>query len=214
MSDAPIPLPAEYVGAWYRVDIAIDGGEPAETQTVWWLQASFAFADIRVPLAEGGDADSFAGHTTWEAPALTWDRHLDLHQHPVADTGTITWDSDDMLEDGVFGFAGSEELVAYRERWRRLPDPGGSGYVALRNDTGRLVVVGNHAITIVDDRATGGSYRAVGWRRPSVLWEQVLSWPPDTYDLSQPPDDTGSWEAGSTVRLDDGTSWLVEDIAP
>lgn len=210
---SPAPLPEEFVGAWYRVDIAIDGGEPGEHQTVWWLQAPFAFADLRVPLDGGGDADSFAGHTSWSEPSLTWTRHLDLHEQPVADTGVITWDGDDMLEDGLFGFAGKEP-VAYRERWRRLPDPGGVGFVALRNDTGRLVVVGNHALTIVDDRAGGGSYRAVAWSRPSVLWEQVMCWPPDTYDLCQPPDDTGSWKAGGTVRLDDGTAWTVEDIAP
>lgn len=204
------PLPDELQGAWQRIDIAVDGAEPAETQTVWWLQAPTAFVDVRVPLADG-DADSFAGHTTWEAPSLTWHRALDLHEQPVADTGVITWDGDDMMETGVFGFAG-QAPVPYVERWRRLADPGGGGYVALRADVARLVVVGNYAITIVDDRAAGGSYRATGWHRPSVLWEETVSWPPAHAGVSQPPDDTGGWSAGDAVRLDDGTTWVVDEI--
>ena len=205
-------LPPEFVGAWYRVDIALDGAAPSETQTVWWLQTPSAFADLRVPLEAGGEADSFAGHTTWAAPALTWDRHLDLHEHPVADVGTILWEGEEMLEDGTFGFAGGAP-VAYRERWRRLGEPRGTGYLALRSATARLVCVGNYGITIVDDRAAGGSYRATAWHRPSVLWGEVMAWPPDHGDAPQPPDDIGGWQVGDAVRLDDGSEWTVDEIA-
>ena len=179
---------------------------------MWWLQAPVAFADLRVPHLADGDADSFAGHTTWSAPSLTWHRHLDLHEQSVADTGTITWDGDDMLESGVFGFAG-QAPVRYRERWRRLGEPRGEGFVALSSATARLVCVGNYAVSIVDDRADGGSYRAVAWHRPSVRWDEVMAWPVGTTGVSQPPDDTGGWKAGDTVRLDDGTSWTIDEIS-
>ena len=178
---------------------------------MWWLQTPTAFADLRVPNDANGEADSFAGHTTWAGPRLTWHRHLDLHGRPDADTGTITWDGDDMLEEGVFGFAG-QEAVRYRERWRRLVEPGGAGYLALRNDTGRLVCVGNYALTVVDDRGAGGGYRATAWQRPSVLWAEVMAWPAGHDGVSQPPDDTGVWQVGDSVRLDDGTAWTVEEV--
>lgn len=205
-------VPELFVGAWHRVDISIDGGEPTETHTVWWLQAATAFADIRVPLHGTSDADSFAGHTRWEDPSLTWDRHLDLHARPDTDTGVIAWDRLDMLEDGTFGFGGQTPMP-YRERWRRLPELHGSGYVVLTNDTSRLVCIGNYAITIVDDRSTAGSYRATAWHRPSVLWEEAMVWPFDHDGVSAPPDDSDGWEVGSTVRLDDATTWTVEEIA-
>jgi hypothetical protein len=227
-------VPPEFKGGWFRVDMSINGGVPTETQTVWWLQANAAFADLRVPItpdAAQAPVDSFAGVTTWDAPSLTWHRELDLHGRPDADTGVIEWDGDDMLEDGKFGFDGNDP-VSYRERWRRLPDPGGAGILVLRNDTSRLVCVGNYAITIVDDgdsnnrdskhrdsndrdRTGGtGSYRATGWYRPSVLWEHTMSYPSSHEGVSQPPDDTDGWVVGASVRLDDGTTWTVEEIEP
>jgi hypothetical protein len=210
------PLPSEFVGAWYRKGISIDNAEPTEPQTVWWLQTPFAFADIRVPLVADGEADSFAGHTTWSEPALTWHRELDLHRQAVADIGTIVWDGDDMLEDGTFGFGGKQP-VPYQERWCRLGGPPGFGYLALRNDHARLVCVGNYAITIVDDRDVeghpdGGSYRATAWHRPSVLWEEVRTLRAIHAGVPQPPDDLGDWKIGESIRLDDGSVWIVDDI--
>ena len=38
------------------------------------------------------------------------------------------------LEEGMFGFAG-QAPVRYVERWRRLVEPGGAEFLALRNDS-------------------------------------------------------------------------------
>jgi hypothetical protein len=40
----------------------------------------------------------------------------------------------------------------------------------------------------------------------------VLCWPPGHDGVPSPPDDTGGWTVGDTVRLDDGTKWVVEDL--
>jgi hypothetical protein len=85
--------------------------------------------------------------------------------------------------------------------------------VVLTSEVGRMVVTGNHAITIVDDSERGGSYRATAWFREAALWSATMSWPVDHDGVPSPPDDTGGWKVGAEIRLDDGSRWTVAELA-
>lgn len=153
-------IPEAFVGAWQRVSIAL-GDEPASAGAhVMWVQGWSAYADIRVPLVAGGDGlDCFAGHTSWEPPCLRWGHDIDLAGGPAAvtDVGFVEWDGADLIERGTFVIDGAE--VAYVEVWRKLPATGGL-VVEMTDDGFTHVQVGEHALTIVDERATTGQFSA------------------------------------------------------
>ena len=48
-------IPERFRGAWRRVSIAVDGGDPVEPSRVVWVQTASAYADIRVPRLGFGD---------------------------------------------------------------------------------------------------------------------------------------------------------------
>jgi hypothetical protein len=162
-------IPEAFVGAWQRVSIALGGGPASESAQVLWVQGWSAYADIRVPHAAGFDAvECFAGHTTWEAPCLRWAHTIDLAGGPaaLADVGTVEWDGDDLVERGTFLIDGTE--VPYIEVWRRLPSAGGL-VVEMCDDGFTHVQVGEHALTVLDERATGGSFGATYRRGDEVV---------------------------------------------
>lgn len=214
------PLPERFIGAWRRASLAlpIHGGEPFERQRVLWLQAGSAFADVRLPL-DPADGDpqaapvSFAGVTTWDGSSLCWHRDLDLHRVTDADKGAITWEGDAMIETGSFTFGG--ELQPYREVWVR-EDPVVSPRLALRSTDGtaRLVRVGDHAITVADEREGDGWYRACCRSRTSQGWTVTMALGEAADRLPEPPEaDPGTPTAGSTIRYGDRV-WVVEEHTP
>lgn len=220
-TDRPGPaqrtVPERFLGAWRRdsLELPSSGAGPFERQRVLWLQASSAFADVRVPIDEA-DTDpqaapvSFAGVTTWDGSSLCWHRDLDLHRVTEADEGAITWEGAAMIETGSFTFGGVKQ--AYREVWVR-DDPVVLPRLALRSTDGtaRLVRVGDHAITVADERDGDGWYRACYRRRSGSGWTVAVALGEAATELPQPPD-LDDVPDGQTIRYG-GRSWVVEERA-
>jgi hypothetical protein len=199
------PVPARFRGAWTRVSLAVDGAPPSEHADVVWLQTERDYADLRVPHLGYGDIVapmSFAGTTTWTDPFLRWGHHLDLDpgRGPGdADVGRVRWAGDDLVETGEFADGGRR--VAYEEVWRRLPNAGG-GAECLWSDERTCVTVrvGDHALTIADERAGGGHFRACYRIRHDGSWCVELALGADAADLPVPPTDTTDPAMGVPTR--------------
>lgn len=176
-------IPPEFHGVWQRASISLDGGPAVEPQHVIWVQAEAAFADLRVPHVTREDdrerdqlvdePSAFAGTTVWEPPCLVWHHELDrgplASPHPAdedthggggdsGDRGEVTWQGGDLVETGVL--ERGDRALPYVEVWRRLTRPGEAALALATTDGGgRIVQVGDHAITLVDDRPTGSELR-------------------------------------------------------
>jgi hypothetical protein len=72
-------------GVWTRQSVSLDGGEPFETQHVYWLQAGDCYADVRVPFHPAGGTSCFAGRSGWDGDRFRWTHRLDFEAPPVAD---------------------------------------------------------------------------------------------------------------------------------
>lgn len=197
-------VPERFRGAWKRVSLSLDGRPPSEPAVVVWVQADAAFADVRLP-RDVHDPDHapacFAGATAWDPPHLRWAHHLDLDVPPgvgtapdevedaaTSDVGLVSWDGADLVERGTFAIGGRD--VPYVEVWQRLPGCD-APIVALASDDGwgRLVRAGDHAITVVDERAAGGHYRACYRTRRPAGWRVELAVGPAAADLPVPRPD-------------------------
>jgi hypothetical protein len=186
------PVPARFRGAWARMSLAVDGATPAEHADVVWLQTEHTYADLRIPRLGYGDIVapmSFAGTTTWADPFLRWSHDLDLDPDGRlgdADVGEVHWRGDDLVETGEF--ADGDRSVPYTEVWRRLPASGGDLESHWSAD-GTCVVVrtGDHALTIADERAGGGVYRACYRTRRDGGWAVELALGDGATDLPAPP---------------------------
>ena len=190
-SGATPPVPERFRGAWKRVSLAVDGAAPTEHADVVWLQTERTYADLRVPRYGYGDIVapmSFAGTTTWADPFLRWNHALDLDDASPGDSdvGRVRWNGDDLVETGEFTEGG--RTVPYTEVWRRV---GGSDsdLESHWSPDGTCVVVrtGDHALTIADDRPTGGGYRACYRTRHDGRWSVELALGPGATDLPAPP---------------------------
>ncbi len=199
-------IPAEFTGGWLRVSMALDGAAPFEDMVVWWLQSASRHADLRVPLTPAGDCIAFAGTTVSDPPSLTWIPDLERVPSEFPDTGVVTWDGEDLLEAGSFVIDGAD--VRYVERWRRLPDTAGP-LLALSRPAGRIVQTGALALTVVDERPTGGEFAAIAWRLIDGAWTRGHCWPAEA-SAARPPA-PGHLSAGMTVVLDDGEIWTVDE---
>jgi hypothetical protein len=177
-------IPDEFVGAWERISVSLDGSVPAEPATVIWLQGRSAFADLRLPRDDvhapdlpygtGSVERCFAGHARFEPPNLRWSHTIDLAGvlADKDDVGYVRWDNGDLVEEGTFLIDGI--AVEYVEVWHKLPDC--AGRVVEITDRGFVhVEVGDHALTIDDKRSAGGSFLARYQRRGDL----VLSYGPN-----------------------------------
>jgi Protein HRI1 len=186
------PVPARFLGAWARMSLAVDGAAPAEHADVVWLQTEHTYADLRIPRLGYGDIVapmSFAGTTTWADPFLRWSHELDLDPDGRlgdADVGRVHWHGDDLVETGEL--TDGDRSVPYTEVWRRLP----ASVVDLESDwsadgTSVVVRTGDHALTIADERAGGGVYRACYRTRRDDGWAVELALGDGATDLPAPP---------------------------
>ena len=201
-------IPAEFTGGWVRASISLDDSEPFEDTLVWWLQSTSAHADLRVPFGDG-EVVSFAGKTVFKAePAelqsLTWIPAIQLVPNEFPDTGVVSWDGADLLEAGVSGD------VSYVERWQRLPDTAGP-LQALSKPGGRIVRTGSLALSIVDERESGGAFNAVAYRLADEAWTVDHRSAADATAPAPPLDaDLG---VGTLVLLSDGALWSVDEAS-
>jgi hypothetical protein len=199
-------IAAEFTGGWLRVSMSLDGAPPFEDMVVWWLQSASKHADLRVPLTPAGDCIAFAGTTVWDPPSLTWIPDLELVPNEFPDTGVVSWDGEDLLEAGSFVIDGAD--VPYVERWQRLPDTAGP-LIALSKPAGRIVRTGALALTVVDERPSGGEFKTIAWRLIDGVWALNHCWPAEA-SAARPPA-PGKLSAGMTVALDDGELWTVDE---
>jgi len=200
-------LARQFVGAWERRSIAIDGGAPTEPARVLWLQAGDAFADLRIPQSPSDQPDAFAGVTTYDEPALTWHHTLDWNGGFAGyDCGVVEWRDDDLIERGEFERDGKGH--AYEEVWHRVDD-GAIGLV-LTATHAMVVRLGRHCLAMRDRRRAGGQFDVRHATVAGVEWSDVAVLG-DGAELPRPPlvapDD---WTPGSTVSID-GAVWRVAE---
>jgi Protein HRI1 len=201
-------LPAHFFGAWERSALTLDGTPVADAGRAVWVQAGAAFVDVRGP---GGFASDtcFAGTTKWSEPYLAWTHVIDRAGTEDGedalegeDKGHITFDGDDLIEQGSFIAGATRE---YAERWTRLPGPLAPVLAAASAD-GRCVRVGDHAAAVVDRRATGGEFVAAYWRWSDSEWRLELEIDGEVASLPPP------LEPGAALM--DGWHWHTEAEVP
>ena len=164
-------LPPRFFGAWERRELAIEGVAAANTGLAVWVQAGDLFVDVRGPGGLASDT-CFAGTTTWDAPFLTWAHPIDRHPGgDGVDRGHITFDGEDLIEEGDF-IAGASR--AYRERWCRAAGVRTPLFAATSVE-GIAVRAGDHAAAVVDQRADGGGFAAEYSRVRAGEWEVVIA---------------------------------------
>jgi hypothetical protein len=210
-------IPDRFRGVWQRVSLSVDGGPWTEPAQVIWVQAGSIFGDIRLPFPGRADAHpamSFAGTLHWSDPVLSWDHKLDLYAEPGddgddggidgTDIAQVSWHGAELVCAGVF--PRGQRDVPYVEVWRRLAGSRGFSLAMIRHDRNGVVVqVGDHALTIVDDRSRGGEYRACYRSRRDDQWAVSLSIGDRADSLPVPPEPTDLSEA--TVL--GGRCWYV-----
>jgi len=161
-------IPDVFTGGWVRRGISLDGGPFREDAVVWWLQTPSIHADLRVPRDADVGPTCFAGVTSWDGSALTWTRRLDLEQYDGVDTGTATWDGEDLLEAGELD-NGDGTRTTYVERWVRLRDSADPIWAEERD--GLIAVrAGAYGLTVVDARAAGGGFQGTAWLWTDGHW--------------------------------------------
>jgi hypothetical protein len=218
-------IPEGFRGAWQRISLSVDGGAWHEPARAVWVQASTAFADLRIPVrvrsaaAERDFAEddcpaqpsrSFAGTTGWNEPYLRWNHRLDLHHEAgtgTTDVAATGWEDGCLVVAGTFDRLG--ERVPYVEMWERLPGSDGALTALVRSDgLGMLVQCGDHAVTVIDDRPHGGWYRACYRSSGAGLgWPVALALGAGSNALPAPP---GGDLTGHTLPLDGGRWHVVE----
>jgi hypothetical protein len=180
--------------------LTVEGTPAADAGRAVWVQAGIFFVDVRGP---GGFAcdTSFAGSTKWLAPYLEWQHDVDrADDHDGADRGHITFDCDDLIEEG--GFIAGEHRQ-YRERWRRLPGAP-APLLAASGPGGVAVRIGEHAAAVVDARERGGGFAARYEHLGPAGWETELAID-DGPAVSLP----ATLDAGAA--LPDGWSWRTNE---
>jgi hypothetical protein len=200
-------LEPQFVGAWRRRSIAIDGGAHEEPADVLWLQAGNAFADLRVPIEADATPDAFAGITTFEAPALTWHHTLDWNGgFADYDCGVVEWSCEDLIERGEFERDGSNH--EYEEIWQRI-DPGPVG-VVLTATHSMMVRVGRHCLAMRDRRRVGGQFDVRHAQMAGIEWNDVHVLGDGAELAHLPVVLPAEWTVGSEVVVD-GAHWRVAE---
>ncbi|MHB8663199.1 MAG: hypothetical protein ACYDH6_10995 [Acidimicrobiales bacterium] len=164
--------PAAVQGAWTRRSVAFADGPRFETQHVIWLQAGACYADLRVPFHSAAQDRCFAGRSGWAGAGYRWTHRLDLEAHEADDVGHLDMAGDELIERGTFPTV--DGPVAYEEVWvpvSQMTQPA----LALEAENACLVRVGDHAVTVVDERAEGGTFRAAHRRFDGSVWRTMMS---------------------------------------
>jgi hypothetical protein len=173
-------LPIELVGAWRRSGLIWKGSRVVDYFDVVWLQTPEWFVDIRLPIPDAeipersGMPDffdksfSFAGHTTYEAPQITWNHEIDSNQSSGLDSNPLQWENGVVFECGQATVDG--ETHPFIEEWLRMTDDDVTWKADAEGSRARIEV-GGWAVEIHDDRAAGGTFSAKRYDRGSTGWE-------------------------------------------
>lgn len=175
--------PVPFVGAWRRASMVFDG-VARDDADVLWLQAGEWYADLRIPLVDGGGAvEAFAGPATWTDPVFTWTHELDWLGTFAEDAGQLERVPATGPVPGTLVERGSAEVegrtVDYVEEWVIISPPDPPLLVAGRVDDAAgeracLVRVGAHALVMVDARPVGGGFGVRREEQVAGVWTMVF----------------------------------------
>jgi hypothetical protein len=166
----------EFVGAWRRVGLVIDGIRRVDYCDVLWLQSSDWFADIRTLIEPDRTLEvdhvqypfaqefSFAGTTEFKDPTLCWRHLLDSRGDAPLDENSVAWQDRLLIESGFFESQGRE--VPFIEEWGFL---GREGVLGSGADGHVRVEAAGFAIEV---RQSGAGFSAVKHRRSADGWQE------------------------------------------
>ncbi len=170
-------VPEEFVGAWRRVGLLIDGVRRVDYCDVLWLQTADWFVDIRTLIVPGlapeaGDVQahftqelSFAGTTDFNGAKLRWRHLLDSREEAPPDENLVVWQDKLLVESGHFPWQGRE--VPFVEEWGFL---GREGVTGVGEDGHVRVEAAGFAN---EAQRTGPDFKAVKYLYSGGGWTQV-----------------------------------------
>jgi hypothetical protein len=170
-------LPVEFVGAWRRVGLVIDGVRRVDYCDVLWLQSADWFADIRTRIQPGigPSADdphapfatefSFAGTTEFTDPALHWIHTLDTRGEAPPDENPVAWQDELLVESGSFEW--QDRRVPFVEEWGHLGSDGVCG--AGRDGYVRVEAAG----LAIEVTAGASGFSAMKFRAQDGVWVET-----------------------------------------
>ncbi len=167
----------EFVGAWRRVGLLIDGVRRVDYCDVLWLQSPDWFVDIRTLIVPGlapeaGDVQahfakelSFAGTTEFNGAKLHWRHLLDSRGEAPPDENLVVWQDRLLIESGYFGWHGRE--VPFVEEWGFL---GREGVKGVGEDGHIRVEAAGFAN---EAQRTGPGFKAVKYLYSAEVWTKI-----------------------------------------
>ena len=177
-------VPIELVGAWRRSGLIWKGARHIDYCDVIWLQTPEWFVDMRLIIdvsAVPADAkvpkffsrnSCFAGHTTYEAPQITWNHEIDFNanRRPDArpDSRPIQWEDGVVFEMGTATVDGEEH--PFVEEWLRMTDDDVK-WSAEGDANSARIEVGKWAVELSDTRPAGG-FKAVRYELSAGEWKE------------------------------------------
>ena len=185
-------VPENLVGVWQRESIQINDDKPYEDSRVFWLQAPYRYADMRVPIT-GSQVEqmAFAGRQLWSEPVLTFNHELDLSGSFPQDVGILSWDEETLVESGSVELP--RGVINYVERWhRRTPANVASETWEVRGSDDALqavaLKVGEYAMVMTNLSGFG-----------AVLFKQDLSGWNQTTQIGNKVENHPPWDIGAAV---------------
>lgn len=166
----------EFVGAWRRVGLVIDGVRRVDFSDVLWLQSPSHFVDIRTLIEPGltvpaghiqsgfAEVFCFAGTTEFNNPKLHWKHLLDSRGEAPPDENPVVWQDKLLIERGSFEWQGRE--VPFVEEWGYL---GGSSVNGWADDTRVRVEAAGFAI---EASQTDAGFQAVKYFLSGGQWQE------------------------------------------
>jgi len=163
-----VSVPPEFVGAWRRVGLTLDGTRLVDYCDVLWLQTPTWFADMRLRLVrdDAVPADgvpdwfyaraAFAGISRWSPPRMTWEHALDFDHSVPPGSNLLRFADGVMVEEGLTPVGGQQ--TAFTEEWLRLTTDDVSCSVTAGDGHARIGI-GRWAIELRDERP-GGAFSA------------------------------------------------------
>ena len=157
---------SEFIGAWQRESISIEGREPYEDSNVLWLHAGDYFADIRWPKPGNGTGptSAFAGKSFWESPNMRFVHEIDLTKEFDEDTGHLSLLNSQLIEKGKITIG--DKVIRFQEVWSRTTTSTVEHcQVAARSDDlgmGYIVRVSDHVIAMEE---TDEQFSTATWTR-------------------------------------------------
>jgi hypothetical protein len=183
-----VSVPAEFVGAWRRAGLTVDGRRDRDRCEVLWLQGPDFYADIRVPKAperEGPPSGAaavfdaawaFAGIADWVPPVMTWHhyidlRHTDLRIDAAPDSNPLSTEDGIVVERGSIEWNG--RAVSFAEEWLRMTGDTPSWSVEVGPN--RIQVTVEQWRICVEDVRPGGPFVATRFDFDHAGWHPTAT---------------------------------------